>query len=247
MSETIPIKAVLEECDKFFNSGNSADVITILEVYRDEARRLHDRAGELSLLSELMGHYRMAGDKNHALAAINDAITLLESCGDISDVTSGTIYINAATAARNFDELADAERYFNAAQQCYQRALPEDDLRFAALFNNMASLCEKQGDFSRAEEYYLRALDILTATGKLMDTAVTYINLAQLYANKDESDPLVKIMLDAASGCFDHPDAVRDGYYAHTCKKCASLFGALGRGDFENELLRRAEQIYAGN
>ena len=40
--------------------------------------------------------------------------------------------------------------------------------------------------------------DILTATGKLMDTAVTYINLAQLYANKDEFDPLVKIMLDAA-------------------------------------------------
>ena len=47
--------------------------------------------------------------------------------------------------------------------------------------------------------------------------------------------------------CFDDPAAIHDGYYAHTCRKCASAFGPLGFPEVEEELNWRADEYYAGN
>ena len=63
----------------------------------------------------------------------------------------------------------------------------------------------------------------------------------------DRSDPRVAAELELAVSCFDDPAAVRDGYYAHTCRKCASAFGPLGFPEVEEELNWRADEYYAGN
>ena len=87
-------------------------------------------------------------------------------------------------------------------------------------------------------------LNILQQHGNLMDSAVTYINLAQLYDRQNENDSRVAEMLDLAMECFNDPAAERGGYYAHTCNKCASAFGLFGRENDEEELKRRAAEIY---
>ena len=78
-----------------------------------------------------------------------------------------------------------------------------------------------------------------------MDLAVTYVNLAQLYDALDpEDEERIGQNLDAALACLDAPEAERDGYYAHTCLKCAPAFGYFGRFMDEAELEKRADEYY---
>jgi hypothetical protein len=80
-----------------------------------------------------------------------------------------------------------------------------------------------------------------------MDLAVTFINLAQLYDGLDPEDSKIETFLNQALACFENNAVSRDGYYAHTCRKCASAFGYFGRFADEKELIKRAEEFYAGH
>ena len=135
----------------------------------------------------------------------------------------------------------------SAAENAYRQNLPPDDIRFAALFNNMASACIDARKFEEAAACYLQAAEILQKAGQLMDLAVTFINLAQFYDGLDPEDPRIEENLDRARACFEDPAAQRDGYYAHTCRKCAPAFGFFGRFMDEAELNKRADDFYAGH
>lgn len=80
-----------------------------------------------------------------------------------------------------------------------------------------------------------------------MDLAVTFINLAQLYDGLAPEDSNIETCLDKARSCFENDAVPRDGYYAHTCRKCASAFGYFGRFADEKELHKRADIFYAGH
>ena len=243
----IPVGKILQECDKLFNSNRSAEAGALLRAWRVRAQELGDKSGELTILSELMGHYRMAGDSEHGIAAVNDGVSLIEELKISDSLSAGTIYINAATALSAFGRFAEALELYQKASKCYTAHLESDDVRFAGLFNNMASVHLAAGDFSTAEELYLKSVELLSAKNSLMDLAVTYVNLAQLYFRNDPHDTIINVCFDCAMDCFNSPDAIRDGYYAHTCRKCASAFTLSGREDDANELNRRADLFYAGN
>ena len=243
----IPLNEILKECDRMFNAGSSAELGALLRAWRVKAQNIGDKSGELTILNELIGFYRMAKSSELGTAAVNDAVVLISQTGIAGTLSAGTILLNAATALCSFGETVRAHEYYAEASKCYQENLSAGDVRFAGLFNNMASAYLDSGDFSRAEEYYLQAAEILNSAGSMMDLAVTYVNLAQLYRRMGESSEVIDSALDCAEVCFESPDVVRDGYYAHTCSKCAGAFGELGRKDFEEELLSRARSIYAGN
>ena len=242
----IPMPEIIAECDRLFNQERSFELGEHLRKWREEARRLGDREGELSILSELMGHYRMQGDRERGLEAVRDGFTLIGKLGLSGSVSAGTILINGATALQAFGELDDALRYYKEAFRCYGAHLDPNDWRFAGLLNNMAAAYAAKHDAKYAEAYYRKALDVLRACGNLMDAAVTHVNLAQMYAAEGMDAEKVAAELDAAEACFDDHAAVRDGYYAHTCRKCAAAFGPLGRPEYEAELNRRADAYYAG-
>lgn len=242
----IPVAEILQECDKLFNSNRSAEVGALLRAWRVRAQELGDKSGELTILSELMGHYRMAGDSEHGIAAVNDGVSLIEELKISDSLSAGTIYINAATALSAFGHFNEALELYQKASKCYTKHLESDDVRFAGLFNNMASVHLAAGDFSTAEELYLKSIDLLSAKKSFMDLAVTFVNLAQLYYAQNREKIVVSSTLDCAMLCFDVPGVVRDGYYAHTCVKCAQAFGAMGRSDYEAELNERAGSFYAG-
>ena len=245
--QRIPLADIIKECDKLFNSNRSAELGAFLRAWRAKAQEIADRAGELSILNELIGHYRMTKDELHGLQAVNDAVKLIGDIGMERDLSAGTIYLNAATALSSFDKFEEALQLYSKAQTCYVEHLEEEDVRFAGLYNNMAAAVLATGNFSSAEEYYFKAVDILSAASSLMDLAVTYVNIAQLYYTRDAEDVMVSSSLDCAMLCFNDPAAAHDGYYAHTCSKCAGAFGDMGRKDDEEELLTRARRYYAGN
>ena len=246
-TERIPLGDILKECDRLFNSNAKAELGAFLRAWRVRAQNIGDISGELSILNELVGYYRMANDKEHAIPAVNDALRLIQENGIEGSLSAGTILLNIATALCAFGETEQALKHYNTAYQCYFDNLPAGDVRFAGLYNNMASAYLATENFIRAEEYYLQAADILSSANSIMDLAVTYVNLAQLYFRRQEHPDVVNSTLDCAMLCFNSPDAVHDGYYAHTCTKCAAAFGELGRKDDEEELMTRARSFYAGN
>ena len=243
----IPMREIVAECDRLFNAEKMVELGEHLRKWRAEAQTIGDREGELGILSELMGHYRMIGDRERGLEAVRDGFTLLGKLGIAGSVTAGTILVNGATALQSFGEIDESLRYYKDAFRCYAVHLDPNDWRFAGLLNNMAAAYAAKHDVKYAEAYYRKALEVLKACGNLMDAAVTHVNLAQMYAAEDRNDPRISAELDLAVACFDDPAAVHDGYYAHTCRKCASAFGPLGYPEVEEELNWRADEYYAGN
>ncbi len=234
MSE-IPLDRVIAKCDHLFNSGKNAEVGLHLRYWLNEAKISGDRKGELTVLSELMGHYRMSNDPARGLAVIADGIKLLDELQLGETVSGGTILINAATALHSFGKYDEAEKIYLQAYRAYTLNLPANDLRFAGLFNNMASVFAAKGDVSTAEAYYFEALEVLKDSGNQPDYAVTLVNIAQL-GNTE--------YFDRAMAVFDDPALIRDGYYAHSCLKCVPAFRAAGRECDAETLEKRAGEFY---
>ena len=243
----IPLEKVLWECDNLFNQEKKHELGEHLRFWRRRASEMGDKKNELSLLSEMMGHYRMVRDEAKALAAVRDGVALISELGISDTISAGTILINAATAMQSFGYAEESAVYYKQAENCYLKNLPPQDIRFAALYNNMASSCIDQGNFEQAEKFYLQAAKILRSENQQMDLAVTFINLAQLYDGLDPEDSKIETFLDQALACFENNAVSRDGYYAHTCRKCASAFGYFGRFADEKELIKRADEFYAGH
>ena len=235
---------IIAECDKLFSSGDPAGVEKVLLSSLAEVEKSGDNRLQLFIQSELIGHYRMQNDTGKSLIAVKRAMFLLSILPELDDISAGTILINAGTAlsaAKKFDEAL--ETYLQAKQR-YDGTVDKKDYLQAGLRNNMASAYLAKKDFSSAENCYIQALEILKPLEKFADCAVTCLNLAQLYAARDKNDPLIAVFLESAMDFLDLPALPRDGYYAHTCKKCASGFAALGRSDLKDELDLRAKEIY---
>ena len=212
---------------------------------QEKARREGDSSKELSLCSELLGFYRMTGRKEALDPVLARTQELLEQV-HISPVSRGTILINAATALAAFGRGREALSLFTRAERSYMAVLPPRDRAFAALYNNVAGCLEGLGDAAGAEREYKRARGILENWPLEPDRAVSFINLAQLYASQDPGDPRVGECLDRAMEVLNDPEMLWDGYYAHTVRKCAPAFEALGRPDQAAELRERAEIVYEG-
>lgn len=244
----IPVREIIARCDELFNTGKSAELGEFLSTWRRKAREMKDLKGELSILNELVGHYRMGKDPEHGLAAVRDVLALLELLPDTAGTLSaGTILLNCATALHSFGKTGEALRICGRAKVIYEDRLPPGDRRMAGLYNNMAALLCADGKFPQAEYAYLKALEILRSGDDPMDSAVTCLNLAQLYRSWNNDSVLISGMLECAWEYFNFPGFEKNGYYAHTCRKCASGFSALGRDDIADELNKRADEYYAGH
>ena len=242
--KTIDLAAVIAECDRLFNANAPELLGEHLRKYRTLAQQYGDKSSELSLLNELIGHYRMQGDPVRGRQAVMDALVLVEFLNVKNTISGGTILINAATALSAFGEFNEALELYNRAGACYKNNLPADDKLFAGLYNNMASVYLALADFAEARKLYLQALEILQKNNDLMDSAVTYVNLAQLAYQADDI-PQIDIFLDKAMELFNAPAAERNGYYAHSCSKCAPVFGFFERENDEKLLMQRSEDFYS--
>ena len=218
---------LLKEYDRLSHAGNFPAAGEFLRTILARAEAAGNRSVQLTILSEMMGLYRMAGDHANAIKAVDKGLTLLEKL-DIADPVSGaTILINAATALQAAGEVDRALPLYRQAENIYRAKLAADDPLQAGLFNNMAAAYGEKGDFESAEKCYFQALDILQNCEKNLDAAVTYVNLARLYAPRDEV--MSGTFLDCAVSVLENPETLHDSYYIHTCGKCLPVLRMLGR------------------
>lgn len=242
----LDIKKIIARCDEFFNAGNPAAAGEFLREMLALARQEADRSAQLTLLNELIGHYRMSCDPQRGMAAIADAETMLALPEFDRAAGTGVIRMNIATALHSFGRNREALAYYMAALADYQTDFPAGDRRFSGLYNNMAAVYASSGDFAGAEKYYLMALDILQTYQARCDAAVTCVNLAGVYMQR--SDPaLAETFLECAMEFFSDPALLHDGYFAHSCLKCAPVFGRFGRPEEMEKLNRLAQEVYERN
>jgi hypothetical protein len=243
--DRVPIRRVVEKLDEHFSRNDLAGAGRLLSYWEREARLSGDTRGLLEILSEEIGYFRRTGEKERGLAAVSEAFALMEEHGLGNSVSGGTIYVNGATTMKAFGRAAEALPYYERARRIYEAELPPDSYLLAALCNNTASAYAELGEFEKAEENYKTAIGILEKNGNNDgEIAVSYVNLAHLYYDKDKMDGRIASSLDAAWSYLCSETLPHDGNYAFICSKCAPSYGFFGYFAREAELTAAAEKIY---
>ena len=116
---------------------------------------------ELVILNELIGFYRDCGRFSESLSAGQDAMLLARDMDLVGTVPYGTTLINVANALRAAGHLDAAQTYFTQARETLALHLPENDILFAGLQNNLSLLLQEKGDFVGAVKEGERALAIV--------------------------------------------------------------------------------------
>lgn len=249
--ETVPFEKVLERLDEAFAVNDLSAADRILTYWEGEARRMGDAVGLLQLRSEQIGLYRRLRDEERAVTAVYEALGLIDCEGFEENAGIATVIINAATTLCEFGRAAEAYPLYDKAEKIYAGALPSDDYRMAALFNNRAACQESLGNGEAAEANYRRAIAVLRANGEHdAELAVSYVNLAQLhevmYEQDEERDALIADELEGAWEILTGRELERDGNYAFVLSKCAPSFTHFGQTERGERLAAEAKRIYEG-
>lgn len=247
----VPIQNVISKIDDCNNKEDFDEANRVLNYWIDEAVVLKDTKAELSLTNEMLGLSRKLNDSDSGLKAVKRAMELIELLQVQEELSSATIYLNAATTLKAFNKPQDSLALYEKAKKIYKHKLAPDDKLFAALYNNYAAALTDIKHFSKAEKYYLKALDILKATDNYADMAVTCCNLADLYYFLEKEKGAVLVVdsrineyLDKSFDLLMNSNIERNGYFAFVCRKCAQAYAFHGRFLQKKELNKIADEIY---
>lgn len=244
----IPLGRIIEKLDSYLNKNDYAAAERHLKYWLSEADSCHDMRGKLALFNEQIGLYRKTEKESECLTAIKNALSLADSMDMNESVTYGTTLINAATGYKAFGKAEDALPLYRKAQIIYEKALDLSDGRLGGLYNNMALTLTELKNFSEAEELFYKAIKVMEKqeNGEL-EVAVSYLNIADLIAARDgleNGEKEIEKQLLKAEELLNTDGLPKDGYYAFVCEKCAPVFGYYGYFLTEQELNRRAREIY---
>ena len=244
----ISVRNFISELDTFFAKEDLQGARRCLLEWRSRAADLGDKSGELTVLNEMIGFYRQTKEEAEGMAAINDAFALIDGLGIKNSPSAATIYLNGATTMKSFGKSAEAMEYYNITLENYRVNLDKNDPLVAGLYNNMALALQDLKEYSQAENYFLRAIEITEKIEKNeLETAVSLVNLAHLYYEISNEDGRVNSLMEKALGILENPDFFGYNKYAFTCRKCAPSFGYFGFFLAEKSLNERADRIYAGS
>ena len=245
---SVPIGRIIDKLDFYLNKKEYAAAERHLGYWLSEADACHDMRGKLTVLNEQIGLFRKTGKEAECLAAAADAMALADSLDLEQSVTYGTTLINAATGYKAFGKAADALPLYRKAQAVYESALDSSDGRLGGLYNNMALALMELKEYPEAENLFQKAIGVMQKQENgALEVAITRLNMADLIAaasgSEDGADEIEKQLLEAGR-LLDTESLPRNGYYAFVCEKCAPVFGYYGFFQTEQELNRRAREIY---
>ena len=182
-----------------------------------------------------------------AFSAVNEAFSLIDILDMQNDESAATVYLNGATTLKAFGMAFESLEYYSRAKQIYDVKLSSSDFRLAAYYNNVSSAYKDTGDFDNAEKSCFLALEVLCKNdGYNGEKAVTHINLAHLYYDKDVFDERIYEHVETAWELLNAPENRHDGEFAFLCSKCYPSFGYFGYFDYEEKIKELCRRIYEG-
>ena len=246
--QALDVPGVIRALDALYAEGREAEAERFLETKLAEARAGGDWRAELSMLSELLGQYRRSMDGEKGLRTVNEALALIREHRMGQTVSAATVMLNAATTLKCFGRAKESLPIFTHVARVYADHLDPTDYRFAGLYNNMALSYEDAGDPASAERFFRLALKIIETTEHPgNDSAVTWCNMAEMYARQDPEDPRIDTCMEQAWACLSDPTLPHDGYHTFTVSKCVPTFDYFGYFLYAKKLRERMEKIHAGS
>ena len=242
----VDIKRFIGAIDRLFAVNDIAGAEKLVETWKAEADALGDERGKLSIINEELGLSRRTGNKQKALAAVDEADALIKKL-DLSEGASGaTIYVNLATTLKAFGEAEKALSYYEAAESVYFSLGMDESFEYASLLNNRATAYSELKRYDEAENDFLISIDILkkleTHDGEI---AVALINLAHaVYDRNDKDTDRVEKLLDECWEYINSTRQVRDANYAFILSKCAPSLRYFNRFDEADAVEAVAKSIY---
>lgn len=173
------IEQVLKQLDELFAQHRTDQVESFLLRRIDEAAGEGDTASLITLLNEIIGHYRETSEFDKSLASCREVLMLMNEAGLKGTVAYATTLLNVANACRAAGLLRESMAYYQEVRVIYEKELQPMDFRYASLYNNMSLLFQEMGDFESACDCLERALLIASRYEEArIEVAVTYTNLA---------------------------------------------------------------------
>lgn len=246
---TIPVNRVIEKLDEAFSKNDLAAAGRLLSYWQNEAVSLRDRRGELSVVNEQLGYFRKTDEEQKALESVERALQLIELLGVQNEVSSATVYLNAATTLKAFGRADEALPLYETTHSIYQSSLKKDDLLFGGFYNNYGLALADLNRFEEAEQAYNSALQVvLTNVQGRLDAAVTYLNMAHLYEvwdKKSEAD--IDLCLKKGLEILKDKTILHNGYFAFVLSKCAPSYRHFGLTEVAAKMEQYSEELYARN
>ena len=220
---------ILKAADRLYSENRAKEAEELLVRSIDAAAGEADDGAVLVLLNELAGHYRETSEFEKMFEAAEDILRVAEAVCSRDSIPYATSLLNVATCYRVAGRLEDSLALYDRVEKIYKNVLKPDDMLFAGFYNNKALLCQETGDFERAEEALLSAIDIDIKNKKQYEEAVSRANLAGTCIQLDKLEEACA-QAKASIRLFKQEE-VRDQHY------CAAL-SALGsyhyiKGDFQ--------------
>lgn len=173
------IEQVLKQLDGLFAQHRVDQVESFLLQRINEATVERDTASLITLLNEMIGHYRETGEFEKSISCCRQVLILMEEAGLKGSVAYATTLLNVANACRAAGLLRESMAYYQEVKAVYAEKLSPTDFRYASLYNNMSLLFQEMGDYESACDCLERALGIASMYSEArIEVAVTYTNLA---------------------------------------------------------------------
>lgn len=171
-----------ESLDELFKNNELDKVEPYLLTELGKAKDEEDYPGYIIIGNEMIGFYRSVSKYKEAFNIAEDVLVLMEELQLDKSEHFATTLLNTATAYRAAGDFEQAYRCYAQSLEIYNKLLPEQDERFAGLYNNMSILLEKMNENKRAIEFLEKALSIVEQSEEReSEQATTLTNLALLY------------------------------------------------------------------
>lgn len=247
--KSVPQQRIVEKMDEYMSRRDYQGAERHLLYWLEEAQLGKDLRGELMIRNELVGHFRKTSNQEAAFVHAKRALELLDELGFEGTISSGTTYVNVATAYNAFGRNEESLALFKKAQSVYESVSGIDPSLLGGLYNNMGLVCVSLKRFDEAAGLYEKAMKVMSEVpGGDLEQAITCINMANAVEDElgaEAGEQRINELMDQAYDLLDHSQAPRDGYYAFVCEKCAPGFSWYGFFLQAEELQKRAEEIYA--
>lgn len=245
-NEHIPIQRLLDKLDIYFNNNDLDGAYSCLLYWEKEADNLLDVNGLIFVLNEEIGLTRRMQNKEKALDSINKLLSLISMREEKKSFEA--LYVNIATTCKAFNKLDDAQKYYDKAEELFLKFNDQDSYEYAAYLNNRATLEIDLKNYLKAEENYLKAIEILNINSKHdQDIAISYALLAELYKDFKYKENEIESCLENSWNYINSSRCIKDSDYAYACEKIYPTFKLFNK-DLESEaLLEVAHEIYSRN
>lgn len=239
-------RKILEKLDELFSKRDMYAIEPFLLGKLQEALEEEDTGCVLTILNELIGHYRETSQHEKGILFAERTKTIAKGAGLEGTLSYAVMLLNIANEYRACGRYEDAKKAYEDAKVIYDKCLPEDDFSYAAFYNNLGLLYQEMGEFEQSVEVLKRSLNIVKKyQNTRIEQASTHSNLAaSLFYMEEKKKSISDILvhLEEAFFLFEQDDE-KNYHYAAALTVMSDVMMEQGRLEDGLEYYEKARKL----